>query len=180
MPECLGACERVKRDQPMTAGRFEELICWQNARTMTNLVCELTRLPSFRADLELVRQIRAAAISAMSTIAEGFERWSRKEFVRFPEISKSSTAEVRSQLYTALDQHYLSTSEFAAALAATEEASKTTGGLIGYINQQNTAYRVHESSAATATELDLPEEFCNVVPAIEASPDPQALRPSGT
>jgi len=155
----------------MKAGRFEELICWQKARTMTNLVYELTRLPSFRADLEVVRQIRAAAISAMSNIAEGFERWSRKEFVRFLEISKSSTAEVRSQLYTALDQRNLNASEFEAAMVATEEVSKTTGGLIGYINQQNAAYRVHESSAAPAADLDLPEEFCNVVPAIEISPN---------
>jgi len=124
----------------MKVERFEDLICWQKARALTNLVYELTRLPMFAKDFELVRQIRAAAISSMSNIAEGFDRWSRKELVRFLDIAKGSAGEVRSQLYVALDQQYVTLHQFESAIAATLEASKTIGGLIGYLEQRSPSY----------------------------------------
>ena len=86
----------------MKVQRFEDLICWQKTRVLTNSVYELTRLPGFSKDFELVRQIRGAAVSAMSNIAEGFERWTRKELIRFLDIAKGSAGEVRSQSGVAL------------------------------------------------------------------------------
>lgn len=74
----------------MKVERFEDLICWQKARSLTNAVYDLTRLPSFGKDFELIRQMRAAAVSCMSNVAEGFDRWSRKELVRFLDIAKGS------------------------------------------------------------------------------------------
>jgi len=93
----------------MKVQRFEDLICWQKTRVLTNSVYEVTRLPRFAKDFELVRQIRGAAVSAMSNIAEGFERWTRQELIRFLDIAEGSAGEVRSQLYVALDQHYITT-----------------------------------------------------------------------
>ena len=61
---------------------------------------------SFKKDFRLINQIQGASVSAMSNIAEGFSRRSSKEFIQFLFISKSSAAEVQSQLYVALDQNY--------------------------------------------------------------------------
>ena len=139
--------------------RFEELICWQKARALTNAVYDLARLPGFARDFEPGRQIRSAAISSMSNIAEGFERWTRKELARFLDIAKGSAGEVRSQLYVALDQHYISPEQFQATRSLTEEVSKTIVGLIACLESHPVTCQVRES--AGAEPLDLPNEFCH-------------------
>ena len=145
----------------MKVERFEDLICWQKARAVTNAVYDLTRLPSFGKDLELVRQLRAAAVSSMSNIAEGFDRWSRKELIRFLDIAKGSAGEVRSQLYVAADQHYITPAQFESTKALSLETSKTIGGLIGYLQNRSQDYVVRESDGVGYSALDLPTEFCN-------------------
>lgn len=145
----------------MKVERFEDLICWQKARALTNMVYDMTRSPIFAKDYELVRQIRGAAVSSKSNIAEGFDRWSRKELVRFLDIAKGSAGEVRSQLYVALDQHYITTDQFGSAIASTLETSKTIGGLIGYLQKSDSTYTVRETAGATNSDLDLPADFCN-------------------
>jgi len=57
----------------------------------------------FAKDFGLRDQIQRAAVSVVSNIAEGFERGSRSEFHQFLVVSKASAAEVRAQLYVALD-----------------------------------------------------------------------------
>jgi four helix bundle protein len=155
----------------MKVERFEDLICWQKGRALTNLVYELTRLPMFARDFELIRQIRGAAISAMSNIAEGFDRWSRKELVRFLDIAKGSAGEVRSQLYVALDQQYVTAEQFQSAMRAAEEVSKTIGGLIGHLERKAASYVARESDSSQHSDLDLPTEFCNPLPDPTAYPN---------
>ena len=143
----------------MKVQRFEDLICWQKARALTNAVYELSRLPGFSKDFELVRQIRSAAVSAMSNISEGFERWTRKELIRFLDIAKGSAGEVRSQLYVALDQRYITTEQFNSVSAAALETSKVIAGLIRYLNEHPTPSVVRETVSAYETTPDLPAEF---------------------
>jgi four helix bundle protein len=59
-------------DNPIT--RFEDLIAWQKARSLTKQVYTVTSQGSFSRDYGLKDQIRRAAVSVMSNIAEGFER----------------------------------------------------------------------------------------------------------
>jgi len=92
--------------------RFEELEAWQIARELANQVYEITKQESVCRDFGFVDQIRRAAISIMNNIAEGFERGSNKDFVRFLFIARGSAGEVRSLLYLGLDQGYLTNSEF--------------------------------------------------------------------
>ena len=87
--------------------RFEDLIAWQKARSLALEVYRTTRRKPFATDYNLTRQIQSAAISVMSNIAEGFDRASHGEFCQFLLIARASCAEVRSQLYIALDIGYV-------------------------------------------------------------------------
>ena len=67
----------------------------------------------------------------MSNIAEGFERGSKAEFVRFLRIAKGSCGEVRSQLHVALDLNYVNSQDFLLAKTKAEDLSKALSGFIG-------------------------------------------------
>jgi four helix bundle protein len=88
-----------------------------------------TKRGAWNRDFGLANQIQRAAVSAMSNIAEGFERGNRGEFHQFLSIAKSSWGEVRSQLYVALDTGYLDQKEFERLIAMTEEVCRIIGGL---------------------------------------------------
>ncbi len=109
--------------------RFEDLIAWQKARELTRSIYEITRSKVFAQDFDLVRQIRRASVSVMSNIAEGFERGSNNEFHQFLVIAKGSCAEVRSQLYIALDANFLTAQQFQELLLQAEEVGRIVGGL---------------------------------------------------
>ncbi len=96
----------------MKVQRFEDLEAWQIARELANQVYKITKQESVCRDFGFLDQIRRAAISIMNNIAEGFERGSNKDFVRFLFIARGSAGEVRSLLYLGLDQGYLTNSEF--------------------------------------------------------------------
>jgi four helix bundle protein len=83
--------------------RFEDLIAWQKARELTRAIYEVTRHGAFAKDYGLSGQIQRAAVSIMSNLAEGFERGGRGQFHQFLSTAKAFCAEVRSQLYVALD-----------------------------------------------------------------------------
>lgn len=88
----------------MRIDRFEDLECWRAARELVSLVY---RSFSDCRDFGLRDQVQRAAISAMSNIAEGFDRGGNKEFVHFLTISRGSLAEVSSIVYAASDLRYL-------------------------------------------------------------------------
>ena len=95
-----------------TVEQFEDLGVWQEARQVLRTVYQLSNQRAFYRDWGLRQQIRQAAASTMSNIAEGFERVSKKEFIHFLTVARGSNGEVRSQLYAAFDQGYLSEAEF--------------------------------------------------------------------
>lgn len=112
---------------------FEELPVWQRARELVISVYGLTRNEAFSRDFSLVDQIRRASASVMSNIAEGFERGSNAEFIQFLYISKGSAGEVRTQLYIARDQGYISEGEFRSAAALSRDVSGQISGFIDYL-----------------------------------------------
>ncbi|WP_412070483.1 four helix bundle protein [Rubrivirga sp. IMCC43871] len=73
-----------------TFQRFEDIEAWQLGRELTQRVYASSREGAFARDFALRDQIRRAAISITSNIAEGFERHTRTEFCRFLDIAKAS------------------------------------------------------------------------------------------
>jgi four helix bundle protein len=116
--------------------KFEDLIAWQKARAMTKRIYEVTRQGDFAKDFGLKDQIQRAAVSIMSNIAEGLERGGRAEFHQFLSTAKASCAEVRSQLYVALDAGYLPRSAFGQLQSLSEEVAKILGGLRASVQKQ--------------------------------------------
>lgn len=123
----------------MFVDRFEDLECWQEARKLVSLVYKVSAVGRFSKDFRFSSQIQAAAISAMSNIAEGFDRRSKIEFLRFLDIAYSSLAEVQSQVYAALDLDYIAKDDFNNIYEQTKKSKQITAGLIRYIKNKRYA-----------------------------------------
>lgn len=120
----------------MSADKFEDLIAWQKARQLTKAIYQATRQSDFSRDFGLSSQIQRAAVSIMSNIAEGFERMNPNEFHRYLMIARASCAELRSQLYIALDIGYVSQPEFAQLMGQANEVGKVVSGLAISVERQ--------------------------------------------
>ena len=108
---------------------------WQKARELNKDIYKITNSNnSFSKDFGLRDQIRRSSISISSNIAEGFERETTKEFIRFLYISKASAGEFRSQVYLAFDLDYINNDEFDNLILKVNEVSKLISGLIKYLN----------------------------------------------
>lgn len=120
----------------MGVEQFEDLVAWQKARELTKAIYHITKKEEFAKDYGLRDQIRRAAVSVMSNIAEGFECANPNEFHHFLVMAKASCAEVRSQLYVALDANYLSQNEFTQLHNQSQEVSRIIGGLRASVKNQ--------------------------------------------
>ena len=121
--------EEQAKGRPGQIQRFEDLVAWQKARSLSAMVYRITAHGDFARDFVLRDQIRRAAVSVMSNIAEGYERGGASEFHRFLSIAKGSCAELRSQLYIALDAGYLNNEIFEESHAQATEVARIIGGL---------------------------------------------------
>ncbi|GAA4309052.1 four helix bundle protein [Pontixanthobacter gangjinensis] len=113
---------------------FEEIKAWQQARELNSEIYTLSDKGLFKADFDLKSQIRRSSISITSNIAEGFERGTTKEFIRFLYVAKGSAGEFRSQLYLAQDLKYITSEDFERLSARVNEISKMISGLIKYLD----------------------------------------------
>jgi four helix bundle protein len=116
-----------------TFKRFEDIQAWQTAREIAKLIYSLTKKGEFSRDFGMRDQIRRSSVSIMANIAEGFARRSDKDFAYFLNISRSSTAEVQSHLYVALDQGYVDVEDFDVIYNKLEETSRMIFALVKHL-----------------------------------------------
>ena len=116
--------------------KFEDLIAWQKARELTKNIYRVTKHGDFFKDFGLRDQIRRSSVSIMSNLAEGFERGGRSEFHQFLVYAKGSCAELRSQLYVALDVEYIDGMTFQKLHDLAGETSRLVGGLRAAVYRQ--------------------------------------------
>lgn len=146
-----------------TVTQFQDLRVWQSARELVNQIYAQTNKTPFAKDFALRDQIRRAAISVISNIAEGFDAGYDGEFVRFLSYSFRSTAEVQSQLYIALDQGYITQAEFDSIFLIVVDVRKKIRRLSAYLVEHKRAgLMARETSAEYMVApllIDLPGEF---------------------
>jgi four helix bundle protein len=108
---------------------FERLSVWQKAIDYADAVYEATdRFPD-RERFGLSNQLRRAAVSLSSNIAEGSSRSSSADYARFLEIAYGSLMETVSQLFIALRRKYVGESEFQSLYVAADELARMLSGL---------------------------------------------------
>jgi len=117
-----------------TVKRFEDLRVWQSARELVRIDYEVSRQQEFGRDFGLKDQIRLAAVSVMSNIAEGFNAGSDAEFVRFLGFARRSNSEVLSQCYIALDMNYISKERFQSIYEKANLIERQISSLISYLS----------------------------------------------
>ncbi len=125
----------------MRIERFEDIEAWQLARDLARKVYELTKKAKFNSDFGLKGQIQGAAGSSMHNIAEGYDSESNPEFIRFLRYAKRSCTEVQSELYVAVDQQYITKSEFQDVYDHAGRTRSTIRGFIKYLLAYNQAQR---------------------------------------
>jgi four helix bundle protein len=126
--------ENASESQP-SGKSFEDLRVFQEARGLANLVYTLTRGSAFSRDFALADQMRRAALSIVSNIAEGYERGSDADFARFLFIAKGSCGELRAQTLVALDQKNLSKEQYDEVTARCRRLSVSLYKLIAYLRK---------------------------------------------
>src|SRR5581483_10054610 len=114
--------------------RFEDVAAWRKGRELARRVSQVSAQGAFAQDFGLRDQIRRAAVSIISNIAEGFERDGNREFRQFLSLAKGSVGEVRAQLYVALDASFISQTEFEELNTLAVETGRLIGGLIQYLD----------------------------------------------
>ena len=109
---------------------YSDLIVWQKAMELTDEVYALTRLLPREEMFALADQMRRAAISVPSNIAEGHGRQSEKEFKQFLSIAQGSVFELETQLHICLRQGYFSEHKATSAFSLCLEIGKMLTKLI--------------------------------------------------
>jgi len=117
----------------MKIEKFEDILAWQEARILTDKIYELTNRLPFKRDQGLGRQTQEACVSIMANIAEGFDRQSKREFVKFLYYASGSASEVQSHLYVALDQKYISEADFHETYNQAKKTKALINGFITYL-----------------------------------------------
>jgi four helix bundle protein len=119
-----------REEKIMNEHGFRNLLVWQRAKGLAVEVYRLTRSESIKHDFSLVDQLRRSAVSVPSNIAEGDERKSDKDSVRFFHIAKGSLAELATQLEIARDVGYFTTAQVEPLLNQSSELGKMLGALV--------------------------------------------------
>ena len=130
-----------------TIRRFEEIEAWKTARNLTKRVYVFSSKGHFERDFGLKDQIRRAAVSVMSNIAEGSESQTQAQFIKYLGYAKASAGEVRSQLYVAHDLKYISQEDFELAFDIAEKVSAQLARFIGYLERHSNSRQVREEAA---------------------------------
>lgn len=115
--------------------KFEDLIAWQKAKT---LGIHIYKIFHQSRDFSFKDQICRAALSVSNNIAEGFERSSDNDFIRFLNIAKGSNSEVKSMLYLAKELNMITENDFNEGLDLCNQVGKILNGLINSLKKTNT------------------------------------------
>ena len=116
--------------------KFEDLKAWQKASELTNGIYQVCRIAPLKNDFGLRDQLQRAAVSAMTNLAEGFERSSEGEKLQFWNVARASAGEVKSLLYIVHDNQLSDVAAAQNLQALSVEVSALTQGLINSFSKR--------------------------------------------
>jgi four helix bundle protein len=116
---------------------YKELKVWQKARELVKFIYDLTKKYPKEKIYYLTSQVRRAAISIPSNIAEGAGHFSDKEFSRFLEIAYASSCELDTQIILSYDLDFINQSELANSSEKIDELQKMISGLIKSLQKKD-------------------------------------------
>jgi four helix bundle protein len=116
---------------------FEKLEVWRKSVDFADHIYRLTLVFPAEERFGFTNQMRRAAVSISSNIAEGTSRSSKLDFSRFVELATGSLFEVVSQAHIALRQRFLSDEGFRSMHASAEELSRMLSGLKSYLGKDS-------------------------------------------
>lgn len=111
---------------------YTDLEVWQECRKLANHIYELTKFFPKEEQFGLTNQIRRAAVSVPSNIAEGCGRQTSKDTINFLHISRGSLYELETQCFIALDQQFISKEQSDAIFSAIQSCQRLLNGFINY------------------------------------------------
>ena len=110
--------------------RFEDLDAWKRARSLVRAIYGMSEKSLLARDYGVKDQVRRAAVSVMSNLAEGFERTHAVEKIQMYKVARASAGEVRSLLYVAEDQELANSDQLKVARQMVEKTGSMITGLI--------------------------------------------------
>ena len=121
----------------MSVKKYEELIVWQKSMDITEMIYSLVKKLPMEERYDLSSQMRRAAVSIPSNIAEGQSRNSTKEFIHFLSIARGSKAELETQLLICIRLNYLTESEVKESQNLLGEIGRMLSALIIKLTDSN-------------------------------------------
>jgi four helix bundle protein len=112
---------------------YRDLIAWRKAMHLVREIYDATRLFPRDELYGLTNQLRRAAVSVPSNIAEGQARFSPKEFCHFLSHARGSLVEIETQILIAQDLEYLSATKTRVLLQQAAELGRVLNGLIASV-----------------------------------------------
>jgi four helix bundle protein len=116
---------------------FEELVIWQKARSLSNLLYPLSFVEPISLDFRYKDQLRGVCSNVMDNIAEGFEKENKNEFIECLYTTKRELVKLKSQLYRGLDNKYFTEEDFNELYILADELTKMLTFLISYLSKKN-------------------------------------------
>jgi four helix bundle protein len=121
----------------MVYQNFQELPIWQESVRFAAQIYKYFEAPDLKRDFRMRDQVRAAAVSVVSNIAEGFEYRNDKQFIRFLTYSKGSIGELVSQLYILREAELLPEKDHQYLQETALELGRKIGGFIKYLQSRS-------------------------------------------
>ena len=112
---------------------FEEIDAWQEGRILIKSIRSVCKRQCAIRDYAFVDQITRSSRSICANIAEGCEARTNAEFIQFLGYAKRSAGEVRSHLYDAFDENYITKDEFMELVDQSKKVISMIANLISYI-----------------------------------------------
>ncbi len=133
----------------MSSSRYQDLVVWQKAMLLAKTIYQLTkRLPDDER-FGLTSQLRRAAVSIPSNIAEGQGRLTKGEFKQFLGTARGSVFEVETQLLLASELNYIDQTAAKSTLEMSGEVSRMLNGLIKSLTSNTDTSRSGNSKPET-------------------------------